>query len=573
MQLADRKGIVQPRGLPGQRITTADIADLSYLAYQNLTQVHAILHSPLNRLDIDTSRAYVFPPGLRLEEDTALTLTLRAGVAVAFTGSYCTDSGDWGFDPQEGAPFFVFVPEDVSLVFDSGGAEDRTDIVQIRPIRESADEESREVWTGAEFTATDIDTRYAFSAEVAIVEGDEGAAPPTATEGWIKVAEVFVEASATALDQGDVTNAMQSDLWSTAPGSTISPFSEVTPYFEATLSETPRPATMELGIHRFLTARAMRSWEFMQPPVPGWNRIVWSPELRIFCACGTAGANEGTSFGLIATSEDGIQWTLRDTPYSGRITSLEWSSELRMFVCISSFGGIRRILHSFDGASWFLSEDLGTTLDWSDVVWSPQLGIFCAVSGSYSMISSDGISWQRIDIPGFFARSVAWSPELGIFCATLASVGGSRTAVSPNGVSWTFHGSATKVWSSIAWSPKLMLFCTVAESTPLGGSTARASISPNGVDWTDRTTEMATTPDFVEWSTVIWVPELEIFCAAGRLGNPYRIMTSRTGTTWAFHRPLPVPAPSWSCLAWSGELGRFCVLSGSDFAASGAVTA
>ena len=60
---------------------------------------------------------------------------------------------------------------------------------------------------------------------------------------------------------------------------------------------------------------------------------------------------------------------------------------------------------------------------------------------------------------------VCWSPELGIFCAVSTSGSGNRVMTSPDGITWTTRTSAAdNNWYSVCWSPELGLFCSTANS-------------------------------------------------------------------------------------------------------------
>jgi len=60
-------------------------------------------------------------------------------------------------------------------------------------------------------------------------------------------------------------------------------------------------------------------------------------------------------------------------------------------------------------------------------------------------------------------RSVTWSPELGLFAAVSDNGTGNRVMTSPDGITWTSRTSATdNRWFSVTWSPELGLFAAVS---------------------------------------------------------------------------------------------------------------
>ncbi|MFW6121292.1 MAG: hypothetical protein ACOC80_10410, partial [Petrotogales bacterium] len=127
--------------------------------------------------------------------------------------------------------------------------------------------------------------------------------------------------------------------------------------------------------------------------------------------------------------------------------------------------------------------------DWYSVCWSPDLGLFCAVSwngtGDRVMTSPDGINWTtRTSAADNDWMSVCWSSDLGLFCAVSSSGTGNRVMTSPDGINWTIRTSAAdNDWYSVCWSPDLGLFCAVSWN----GTGDRVMTSPDGINWTTRT--------------------------------------------------------------------------------------
>ena len=105
-------------------------------------------------------------------------------------------------------------------------------------------------------------------------------------------------------------------------------------------------------------------------------------------------------------------------------------------------------------------------------------------------------------------------------------------------------------WRSVVWSPELSLFCAVS----LTGTLDRVMTSPDGINWTARTT-----PNNNNYTSVTWSPELSLFCAVTSTGTLNRIMTSPDGINWTA-RTTP-NNNNWFGIAWSPELGIFCAVS------------
>jgi hypothetical protein len=71
------------------------------------------------------------------------------------------------------------------------------------------------------------------------------------------------------------------------------------------------------------------------------------------------------------------------------------------------------------------------------------------------MTSSDGINWAaRNQAQANIWYSICWSPELGLFCA-VSGDGTNRVMTSSDGINWATRNQAqANTWSSICWSPE-----------------------------------------------------------------------------------------------------------------------
>jgi len=162
--------------------------------------------------------------GLQLDWDTGLVCDLRAGAVISYVGRYYTDSV-WGFVASPGEMFSVIIPDDTTVTFDSGGTLDRIDIVEIRPTLvpyHSATRKIKSPTTGT-VSQVSVNTRVEFGYEKQIVKGVENASPvaPAGTAGWVKLAEVYVAGSASAIDQDDIKDVRDSDTWTNESGCTV----------------------------------------------------------------------------------------------------------------------------------------------------------------------------------------------------------------------------------------------------------------------------------------------------------------------------------------------------------------
>jgi hypothetical protein len=206
---------------------------------------------------------------------------------------------------------------------------------------------------------------------------------------------------------------------------------------------------------------------------------------------------------------------------------------------------------------------------WAGTCWSPELGLFAAVTQNSVMTSSDGKTWTVRTIivggPGadVFWSSVCWSPELRMFVA-VADEPREGTAykvlTSSDGITWTQRSAVNNYtcWSSVCWSRELGLFVAVAGYSPANGGTGgtnKVMISTNGINWDS----ISSTDNGNYWASVCWSAELRIFVAVAYFrssGSSNHIMFSSNGTTWT-SRPASNVGNYWSSVCWSPRLGIF----------------
>jgi len=252
------------------------------------------------------------------------------------------------------------------------------------------------------------------------------------------------------------------------------------------------------------------------------------------------------------------QFTSRVEAVANSWRSICWSPELGIFCAVSFSGTNDRVMTSVDGILW--TSRTTPNLDWNKVCWASGLGLFCAVantgSGDRVMTSPDGINWTtRVSSVDNRWTAVCWSPELNLLCAVSNGTGsGNRVMTSPNGIDWTTRVSAAdNSWGAVCWSSELGLFCAVAYVIGV----TNVMTSPNGIDWTTQTCPSG------EWRDVCWSSELGLFCAVGASGSSNRTMTSPDAINWTVR--THASSNSWKSITWASELGLFAaVATGTD---------
>lgn len=240
-------------------------------------------------------------------------------------------------------------------------------------------------------------------------------------------------------------------------------------------------------------------------------------------------------------------WTSHHAAEANTWQGIAWSPELGLFVAVSG-NGTNRVMTSPDGERW-TARTSAEANNWRAVCWSSTLEKFVAVASDGTnrvMTSIDGVTWLPFAAASASTwLSVVWVDELSLFVA----VGTGCCMTSPDGETWTSRtvpSAGGEIWRHVAWSPSLNLLVAVAS---LG--TERLITSPNGVTWTNRTPAEAN-----QWWSVAWSPTLEVFLAVADSGSN-RVMMSSNGITWT---SASIDANSWRRVIWVDEQECFIAL-------------
>ncbi|NDD52721.1 hypothetical protein EBZ39_02375, partial [bacterium] len=258
-----------------------------------------------------------------------------------------------------------------------------------------------------------------------------------------------------------------------------------------------------------------------------------------------------------ATANNAVSsWTTRASAASNTWSGVVWSPELGLFVAVSSSGTSDGVMTSPDGINW--TTRATATNPWNAIAWSSELSLFVAVADQGTgndrvMTSPDGINWTtRAGLSGTQWCSVVWSPELSLFVA-VAYTGNVRVMTSSDGITWTTRTSeGTNAWRSVTWSPELSLFVAVASS----GTGNRVMTSSNGLTWTTRSSAADNS-----WYGIAWSPELSLFVAVSITGTGNRVMTSPDGFVWTTR--ASAVDNDWRSVIWSPELSLFVAVAAS----------
>ena len=294
------------------------------------------------------------------------------------------------------------------------------------------------------------------------------------------------------------------------------------------------------------------------PEIPAgeWTHGVWSPELGLFVVLQFSGSG-------IITSPDGITWTERTSPSSTSWQSIVWAAEQNKFVAVGpGSSAATQVMTSSDGITW-VNRTAATNRTWKAVGYSPDLNLFVASAGTGStaglfMSSPDGITWTtRTGTRPI--NTFQWSSSLGLFVgAGEVSAQTGNISTSSNGTTWTAQTTpVVSLFNDMAYSEELGMFVTTGASS-LPPYVSGSFYSTNGTTWT--ASDMPALVTSAALSGIDWSPELGVFLIA--TGNEISYI-SQNGMNWT---PLAsnCGVVNYTNVIWSPELEKFLLIGQDD---------
>lgn len=263
-------------------------------------------------------------------------------------------------------------------------------------------------------------------------------------------------------------------------------------------------------------------------------------------------------YGRLLVSE----WTVQVAPETNSWTNICWSPELGIFVA-TALSGTNRIAVSNNGITWTVHPTPEAN-SWRAVAWGPGVGpgvgrfVAVAASGTNRIITSEnGTTWSNV-----VGAPVGFFTNLNYLNGNYIILLGGSVYTSPDGLTWSLSTNiAAGDWRNSTYSPSLDLYIGV------GIVSNAVTKSTNGVDWSVVT--VAPEISGSSWWDICWSPELGLFCAVGteRAPTPFEsnIITSPDGDNWTYYA---VSLPSGlTGVSWSPLLGLFVAV-GTDFVVS-----
>lgn len=256
--------------------------------------------------------------------------------------------------------------------------------------------------------------------------------------------------------------------------------------------------------------------------------------------------NSDDASGLrVATSPDGITWTIRSTAgFTGTINEAAVGVDRVLIIGTGTQG-----IFSLDGITW-TPTTIPEAIQKFGLAYSPSLNLFVMTGqqGSNRIWTTvDGVTWNTIVAPVQNNwTNIAWSPELALFVAVSSNGTGNQVMTSPDGTTWTSQVSPTptRSWNKINWLNGKFYAC-----------------SQNGTE------KLMTSPDGINWSLVNFgVPSFiatdigygnGLFLACTSSGGSTVFMSSENGTSWISRGSSP--NQQWLAVNFAQALNRFSI--------------
>lgn len=230
----------------------------------------------------------------------------------------------------------------------------------------------------------------------------------------------------------------------------------------------------------------------------------------------------------VATSSDGISWSINPTPYITTTLS-----------CVAY--GIVNGEDLYVAISSKKRDDIGS---------NPQ-----GTQPSTVLISPDGVSWSQVDdVRGYGWVDVVYGNvtnngiSTGLFVAVANNVvaGTKSVMTSPDGIIWTYRDAPLGVYSSITFGGGRFVAVSTGLSVSPTNPYKKLITSTDGINWT-----IVTCPTYDSWSGVTYGTvtnngiQSGLFVAVG--SGSSRVMTSTDGLIWS---PISTSQKSNIPYAW-----------------------
>jgi len=219
------------------------------------------------------------------------------------------------------------------------------------------------------------------------------------------------------------------------------------------------------------------------------------------------GGNNATA--SIATSTNGIDWTVRTTPTTTGINKFAYGAGI--YVAVGNSGNI---FSSTDLVTW-TSRSAGANA-FGDVIFDNNLFVAVGASGA-CYTSPDGTTWTSRSAGSTVFYKVLWAAgTINLFVAI--GVGG-LLYTSPDGTTWTSRSAGSTTFTDIAFDSTNSVLVLV-------GLSGTVYTSTNGTTWTNRSPGHGATLGTVVYDGTQWLS----FVVGGSAAGYFK--STNSGVTW-----------------------------------------
>jgi hypothetical protein len=262
-------------------------------------------------------------------------------------------------------------------------------------------------------------------------------------------------------------------------------------------------------------------------------------------------------YSSILISDDGLNFTRIDTKLPGQSSSVVYGRGIFVVGLANYFGP--SIATSFDGINWTL-RDVPTGYRY--VMYGGGLFVSVSYNGSSVIISSDGFHWTQHTCPNSYWYTGAYGNGIYVFCSFYVIGGSIPFMTSPDGITWTARYSSIlpdRDWVTITFGNGLFVVSDDVNTT---------ITSPDGINWTLRDAPGLRTltrapPQFTSIVSS-WSDELQIFLVLATQDTKTYVFTSTDCVSFTSEGYFEGSGSFLTSLTWSPTL-NFLLTNGEFF--------
>jgi hypothetical protein len=265
-------------------------------------------------------------------------------------------------------------------------------------------------------------------------------------------------------------------------------------------------------------------------------------------------------YSSILISDDGLNFTRIDMKLPGTSVSVVYGRGI-FVVGLANYSSAPSIATSFDGINWTLRDV--PPLEYRYVMYGGGLFIGVSYSGYGVITSSDGINWTQHTCPNSYWSTGAYGNGIYVFCSSYVTYQGSIPFMtSPDGITWTARYSSIlpdRDWVTISFGSGLFVVSDGVNTT---------ITSPDGINWTLRDAPglSSITHAPPQFTSIVssWSDELQTFLVLATQDTKTYVFTSTDGVSFTSEGYFEGSRSFLKSLTWS-PTRNFLLTNGESF--------